>query len=60
MEIEEYKDLLEKHDWYYMFSDDNKVYDNGKNSEENLIKLYKENPELEILYKARIEKYFYS
>lgn len=39
-------DLLQKHDWYYMMSDDPRVYDRGRNKEREIIGLMKN---LEIL-----------
>jgi hypothetical protein len=36
MSLEEYKKLLEAHDWYYMMSDDNRVYREGTTAEANL------------------------
>lgn len=39
MTLESYKERLERHDWYYMMSDDPRVYDSGKQEEDNLKKL---------------------
>jgi len=36
MSLEEYKEMLEQHDWYYMMSDDHRVYRAGKDAEYNL------------------------
>jgi hypothetical protein len=34
-------DLLQKHDWYYMMSDDSRAYDRGRNKEREIIGLMK-------------------
>ena len=34
--IEELKRLLEAHDFYYMYSDDSKVYDKGRVSQDKI------------------------
>jgi hypothetical protein len=36
MQIEELQRLLEAHDFYYVYSDDGKVYDKGKASQEKI------------------------
>lgn len=33
MTLEEYKEQLKAHDWYYHMSDDHSVYDKGYNNE---------------------------
>jgi hypothetical protein len=33
MSLEEFKKLLEEHDWFYMMSDDNRVYRAGNTNE---------------------------
>jgi hypothetical protein len=45
MTIEEYKKLLDKHDWYYYNSDSLKVFEKGESAEKNLLKLAKDNKE---------------
>jgi hypothetical protein len=42
MQIEELHKLLEDHDFYYVYSDDGKVYDKGKASQEKIDVLIKE------------------
>ena len=42
MQIEELQRLLEAHDFYYVYSDDGKVYDKGKASQEKIDVLIKE------------------
>ena len=39
MTIDEYKERLKKHDWYYLMSDDPRVYDTGLAEEIELKKL---------------------
>ena len=36
MQIEELQRLLEAHDFYYVYSDDGRVYDKGKASQEKI------------------------
>lgn len=57
MSKEQYQELLKKHDWFYYMSDDMKAFDAGKNSEANLLKLAKENPEFHDLYNKEYQKY---
>ena len=42
MQIEELQRLLEAHDFYYVYSDDGRVYDKGKASQEKIDALIKE------------------
>ena len=42
MQIEELHKLLEAHDFYYVYSDDGKVYDKGKASQEKIDVLVKD------------------
>ena len=42
MQIEELQRLLEAHDFYYVYSDDGRVYDKGKASQEKIDVLIKE------------------
>ena len=42
MQIEELQKLLEAHDFYYVYSDDSRVYDKGKASQEKIDVLIKE------------------
>jgi hypothetical protein len=37
--LQEYWDMLDKHDWYFMFSDDRHVYEKGWQAENRLLKL---------------------
>ena len=42
MQIEELHKLLEDHDFYYVYSDDGRVYDKGKASQEKIDVLIKD------------------
>ena len=42
MQIEELHKLLKDHDFYYVYSDDGRVYDKGKASQEKIDALVKE------------------
>ena len=42
MQIEKLQRLLEAHDFYYVYSDDGRVYDKGKASQEKIDALVKE------------------
>ena len=42
MQIEELQRLLEAHDFYYVYSDDGRVYDKGKASQDKIDVLIKE------------------
>ena len=42
MQIEALQKLLEAHDFYYVYSDDGRVYDKGKASQEKIDVLIKE------------------
>ena len=42
MQIEELHTLLKDHDFYYVYSDDSRVYDKGKASQEKIDALVKE------------------
>lgn len=39
MNLKEYKKRLDKHDWYYMMSDDHRIYEAGSAEEKELRKL---------------------
>ena len=44
MTLREYKKRLDKHDWYYVMSDDPRWYDAGLAEEKELIKLAQSKP----------------
>lgn len=43
--LEEYKDALNHHDWYFQRSNDEKIYEAGKYNHNILVKLSKQNKE---------------
>lgn len=48
--IEELYDLMEKHDWYYMYSDDANVYRRGYETSQKLQAMVQENKHFLALY----------
>ena len=42
--LQEYYDMLEKHDWYYEFSDDSFVYFKGKSNRDELLRISQKEP----------------
>ncbi len=59
MSKKEYKELLDNHDWTYMFSDDSRKYTEGKKNEEYLKKLAKDN-DLQEMYDQKLKENFKS
>ena len=57
--LAEYWDMLDRHDWYYPFSDDGRTYSAGKRDADRLIKLTMQSPEHAALYEA-FEKHHYT
>ena len=54
MTIEEYRELLERHDWHYQMSDDRRVYEQGRKERERLITLAEQDEEFaQLLAKYR-------
>lgn len=51
----DYEQLLLSHDWYYMMSDDNSVYEAGRDNLYYLQEIAKQSPEHALLF----EKYKY-
>lgn len=58
MDTEEYFYLLDKHDWYYDFSDDSRVWKMGKADEKLLKRLYVDNTNFEKMYNDFHSHYF--
>lgn len=48
--LEEYKDALKHHDWYYEMSDDPAIYKAGKYNHDILVKLSKKSKEFEDVF----------
>ena len=45
MNIQEFYDELEKHDWFYAYSDDHRVWKKGADNRMRLLRLISENGE---------------
>lgn len=52
MTLAKYYDLLDKHDWYYEYSDDNSVWRQGLSYSNMLIRISNEKPEYKEMYLA--------
>lgn len=55
MNVEDYKKLLDSHDWYFFMSDDQSVVDKWSRNQTYLEEIAKGNRELEDLYDERID-----
>jgi len=51
MSLQEFFDELEKHDWYYEYSDDQRVWDKGNTNSKRLSGISEESEEHKKLYK---------
>jgi len=51
----QYYDLLEKHDWYYMMSDDSRAYRAGRASIHKIQSIAQENPDFMRLYNEYVD-----
>lgn len=58
MNLQQYKERLEKHDWYYSFSEDGRIYDSGLAEEKELKKLAENNPSFMKAYQNKFDKLF--
>lgn len=56
MNLKEYKQKLKEHDWYYVMTDDPRVYDEGLAKETELKRLAENNKS----FKSAYEKHFQS
>ena len=56
MSKEEFINELNKHDWYYIMSDDPVIYDNGRFNNNRLLNLSKDNVELKELYNKKLQE----
>lgn len=50
MTAEEFRELLNKHDWAYMYSDDPNVHSKGQKEWETIASAMRGNPELGRIY----------
>lgn len=53
MTIEEYKKLLNDHDWGYIMSEDFSVYTRGNREHNELLRLSNDSPEFRRLFRER-------
>lgn len=53
-----FEELLERHDFYYVFSEDERIYEKGLEEEKVIKDLCKSNPRFEELYREKFEKLF--
>jgi hypothetical protein len=51
MLIEEYYVMLERHDWYYAYSDDSRVFARGEQAASKVVSISKESDKHKQLYK---------
>lgn len=58
MTLKQYKERLQKHDWYYSFSEDGRVYDSGLAEEKELKKLAENNSSFKKAYDSIFNKFF--
>lgn len=58
MTLKEYKQKLDKHDWFYMMSDDPRWYDSGLAAETELEKLAEKDKELREAFDAKKNELF--
>lgn len=54
MNKSEFYNLLERHDWYYDFSDDRSVYARGKKTRDQIMELKRHDPELQRIYQEYV------
>lgn len=60
MTLDEYYDILDKHDWFYEFSDDSRVYGRGVKAKQDLLNTANQHgQEYKNLYDA-FKKYHFS
>lgn len=55
---EDFKIMLEEHDWWYMMSDDSRIYEDGLASEKELRRIAATNPDFQVLLDERANKEF--
>lgn len=58
MNIEQYKQELNRHDWWYDYSDDHKAWKRGQANWERLRELSKESPEHYAALRAKVKEIF--
>lgn len=58
MTLKEYKEKLNKHDWYYAMSDDPRIYDTGLAEENELKRLAENKPSFMKAFKNKEDSLF--
>lgn len=58
MTLKEYKEKLDKHDWFYMMSGDSRIYDSGLVKDKEILKLALENETFMKAYRAKHRQMF--
>jgi len=58
MKLKEYKERLNKHDWYYMMSEDPRWYDSGHAEENELRQLAETKPSFKKAFDAKYKELF--
>lgn len=58
MTLEEYELRLKKHDWYFRYSDDARVFRAGQEEEKKLLETSLKSKEHEKIYITYCDKYF--
>lgn len=58
MNLKEYKTRLDKHDWYYMMSDDRRAYEAGQAEENELRKLSEARKTYKKAYDSKVKQMF--
>jgi hypothetical protein len=56
--LDEYKQMLASHDWFYHYSDDHSVWKQGQANISRLRAIAKESPEHELAYKEACDNVF--
>jgi hypothetical protein len=57
--ISDLQKMMNAHDWYYMYSDDSRAWDRGRDSERKILDLVKKlGDEAEKLYREEHQKQF--
>jgi hypothetical protein len=52
MTLQDYYEELDKHDWYYQYSDDSRVYNKGQQNADRLKRISEESPKHKILWEG--------
>jgi len=58
MNLREFKNRLDKHDWYYASSDDGRVYEKGLEEEKSLKLIMEGKVTYQKAYNSQFNKYF--